>query len=41
MAENGEIRETVEKLWTSGSADQAELASKVGIMFLLSHSHAN
>lgn len=34
MAEIGEIRETVEKLWTSGGGggggDQAVLASKVG-----------
>lgn len=30
MAENGEIREIVEKLCTGGGGDQTELASKVG-----------
>lgn len=29
MAESGEIREAVEKLWVGGNVDQAELASKV------------
>lgn len=33
MAEGGEIRETVERLWTSGGIDQEELASRVGSCF--------
>lgn len=33
MAENGEIRETIEKLLIGANADQAELASKVRIIF--------
>jgi hypothetical protein len=35
MAEGGEIRETVEKLWTGGGIGQEELASTVGSFFLI------